>query len=247
MRAQVNADRTLRTIQPTRKVVEPGARPELDPQGNFAYVGFGTDWGSLAGAWLTEWERTRDKKVHDKLVTSMKTIAAQPRGFYTGDGKMNLTTGAFEISKDTKPTVSHLSAAFGLPEVCAELVELMAMPEFERAWLEYAELYNASAEEQTKVLGQAVKAPNLQQGHARLTAFAARHKKSTELAKRAWKEFLDGESGYSPRIQFEAHRIEGPDVLYPIDEAAWISTNATAQWGLAAIECLAYVGDALGS
>jgi hypothetical protein len=176
----------------------------------------------------------------------MKTIAAQPRGFYTGSGKMNLTTGAFEISKDTKPSVSHLSAAFGLPEVCAELVELVPSPEFERAWLEYAELYNASAEEQIKVLGQAVPAPNLQQGHARLTAFVAYRKKNPALAKRAWKEFLDGGSGYPPRVTFESHRVEGPAVLYPVDEAAWISTNATAQWGLAAIECLAYAGDALG-
>jgi hypothetical protein len=245
MRAQVNADRTLRTIQPNRKVVAPGSRPELDPDGDFAYVGFGTDWGSLAGAWLTEWERTRDKRVYDKLATSMKTIAAQPRGFYTGSEKMNLTTGAFEISKDTQPNVSHLSAAFGLPEVCAELVELVALPEFTRAWMEYAELYNASAEDQTKVLGQAVPAPNLQQGHARLTAFTAYHKKDTGLAKRAWKELLDGGSGYSPRVAFESKRIEGPEVLYPVDEAAWISTNATAQWGLAAIECLAYVGDVL--
>ena len=33
--------------------------------------------------------------------------------------------------------------------------------------------------------------------------------------------------------------------LNPIDEAAWVSTNATAQWGLAAIQCLALVGDSL--
>ena len=29
-------------------------------------------------------------------------------------------------------------------------------------------------------------------------------------------------------------------VLNPVDEAPGVSTNATAQWGLAAIECLAY-------
>jgi hypothetical protein len=34
-------------------------------------------------------------------------------------------------------------------------------------------------------------------------------------------------------------------VLRPVDEAAEVSTNSTAQWGLAAIECLALVGDAM--
>ena len=37
-------------------------------------------------------------------------------------------------------TVSHLSAVFGLVEVCAELIALLDVPEFERAWLQYCEL-----------------------------------------------------------------------------------------------------------
>jgi hypothetical protein len=245
MREQVHADRTLRTIQPTRKVAEAGRLPEVDPNSDSAYVSFGTDWGSLAGAWLTEWERTRDKQVHDKLLTSMKTIAAQPRGFFTGGSKMNLVSGAFEISKDRKVSVSHLSAAFGLPEVCSELIELISVPEFERAWLQYCELYNGSAEEQTRVLGEALKNLNLQQGHARLTAFAAHRKKDAALAKRAWKEFDDGSAGYPAKQPLESHRVKGPAVLHPVDEAPFVSTNSTAQWGMAAIECLAFAPEGI--
>ena len=47
---------------------------------------------------------------------------------------MNLNTGAFEIAGTDKINASHLTAVFGLPEVCAELLELLAVPEFERAW-----------------------------------------------------------------------------------------------------------------
>jgi YetA-like protein len=245
MREQIDADRTLRTIEPNRKVPGRPAREAPDPNGDFAYIGFGTDWGSLAGAWLTEWERTRNKKVHDKLVTSMRTIAAQPKGFFTGSGRMNLTTGAFDISKDAKVSVSHLSAAFGLPEVCSELVELVAMPEFERAWLQYCELYNATPEAQKQALGEPLESLNLQQGHARLTAFAAHRKKDAGLGRRAWQEFHAGRAGYSPRITFQSQRVTGPAVLNPVDEAVWLSTNSTAQWGLAAIECLAFARDAL--
>jgi hypothetical protein len=39
-------------------------------------------------------------------------------------------------------------------------------------------------------------------------------------------------------------RIEGPTVLKPVDEAG-LSTNASAQYGLAAIQCPALIGDRL--
>ena len=68
------------------------------------------------------------QKMRDRLLASMKTIAAQPKGFFTGGERMNLVTGAFDISKDATVSVSHLSAAFGLPEVCAELIEHWTYP-----------------------------------------------------------------------------------------------------------------------
>jgi hypothetical protein len=241
MREQIEAARTLRTVLATRKLPGAERRQAQDPNADFAYLGFGTDWGSVAGAWLTEWERTRDPKMRDRLLASMRSIAAQPKGFFTGGERMNLTTGAFDISKDPKLNVSHLSAAFGLPEVCAELIELLEVPEFERAWLLYCELYNGSNELQKAALGESFGSINLQQGHARLTAFAAHRKKDAALAARAWQEFTEGRSGYSSaRQQFGLERIEAPAVLNPVDEVRGVSTNSTAQWGLAAIECLAY-------
>lgn len=40
-------------------------------------------------------------------------------------------------------------------------------------------------------------------------------------------------------------RIDGPGALKPVDEASFVSTNATAQYCLAAIQCPALVGDKL--
>jgi hypothetical protein len=245
MREQIEGARALRTIQPVRKLPETQTRPPLDPDGDYAYLGFGTDWGSVAGAWLTEWERTRDRRMRARLLASMRTIAAQPKGFYTGSGRMNLRTGAFDIATDPKVNVSHLSAVFGLPEMCAELIELLPVPEFERAWLQYCELYNAPAEQQRQALGESLGELNLQQGHARLTAYAAHRKQDASLARRAWEEFEAGRSGYAAAQEYETLRIAGNAVLNPVDEAAWVSTNLTAQWGLAAIQCLAFAGIAL--
>jgi len=240
MRAQNEAARTLRTVPPGRKLADAAERHLEDPDGDYAFLGFGTDWGALASAWFTEWERTRDPKFRDRLLASMRTIGGQPRGFFTGSARLNLVTGAFDKVADDRVSVSHLSAAFGLPEICAELIEAFQVPEFERAWLQYCRLYNAPADEQKAALGEELKGTNLQQGHARLTAFAAYREKDAKLARRAWNEFTEGRAGYGTRQQFAATRIETPAVLVPVDEGPGISTNSSAQWGLSGIVCLAY-------
>lgn len=241
MDEQINAVDTLVKIQPTRKVADKKVWESHDP--NWVHVGFGTDWGAIAAAWLTAWERTEDKEIKTRLLNSMKTIAAQPKGFFSGGSKMNLATGEFEKVSHNRASASHLSAVFGLAEICMELVELVDMPAFEKAWLQYCEFYNAGAAAQREALGNALGRLNLGQAHSRLTAFAAFRKKDKELARRAWDEFTGGRAGYklkAPKIQV----IDGPEVLRPVAEAP-VSTNATAQWGLAAIQCMALAGEYL--
>ncbi len=252
MREQLEAARTLVKIPPTRKLrstPESADRAHALGDGeSLAGLGFGTDWGSMASAWLTEWERTGDKRSHARLLASMKTIAAQPRGFFTGSGAMNLDTGEFAVSSSDRVSVSHLSAVFGLVEVCAELVQLIDDPAFKSAWLDYCELYSASPEEQKRRLGTALRGNSLREGHSRLTAYVARAKGDPALAKRAWSEFFGGDDGRgSRRSTLATTRIAGPDVLNPVDENPRISTNGTAQWGLAAIQNLALVPQSLPS
>ncbi|PTX94198.1 Tat pathway signal sequence domain protein [Opitutus sp. ER46] len=243
MREQVEAARALAMIQANRKVAAERVTPP-DPHATEVYAGFGTDWGSIAGAWLTEWERTGDPRMRDRLVASMRGIAGQPQGFFTGGARLQLASGGFARSADDKPQVSHLSAVFGLVEVCAELIELIDVPEFKQAWLEYCSLYNASPEEQKRRFGAPLRGISLTQGHSRLTAYAARQKQDPTLAKRAWAEFVRPEGPWSRRRP-EEKLVSGPEVLRPVHEATFVSTNGTAQWGLAAIECLALVGEAL--
>ena len=79
-------------------------------------------------------------------------------------------------------------------------------------------------------------------GHSRLSAYAAAQKKDPALARRAWREFLADRDSNKP---LKTTRVSGPLALNPVDEAPWISTNDTAQWGLAAIQNLALIGDQL--
>ena len=84
MREQLDAARTLRSIEPGRKLADARSRPRSEPEGDHAWIGFGTDWGSLAGAWLTEWERTHSPAMRERLLASMRTIGRQPQRILHG-------------------------------------------------------------------------------------------------------------------------------------------------------------------
>lgn len=243
MRELIDADKTFVTLDPIRKIRTEPFTPRPEALG----VGFGTDWGSLAAAWFTEWERTGDERLKRKLLAGMNSIAAMPHGFFTAGATYDLATGAFTAHGD-ETGVSHLSAVFGLPEICAELIQNFGdeAPGFEEAWLDYCTLYNAPREEQERAFGQALRGISLVSAHSRLTAYAAWKKKDPRLARRAWQEFTADDRRWAPlRYSMQTTRVEGPAVLSPVDEAPWVSTNDASQWSLAAIQNLALVPDAL--
>ncbi|MYN05887.1 exo-rhamnogalacturonan lyase family protein [Pseudoduganella aquatica] len=235
MRELLDADSKLAAVDPVRKL------KDAPPPGKFPVrAAFGTDWGSLAGNWLTEWERGGKQRYRDKLLAGMHDIGAMPKGFFNAErAGYEPDTGRLHnlIGDDVK--ASHLNAVFGAVEIFAELISLTGDAAFEKAWVQYCAMYNAPKAEQAKVLGKAHNGTNaLQVGHSRLTAYAAWRSKDAALAKRAWREF-----SHPPAKPVRTVRISGPAVLNPVDEVAWISTNDTAQWGLAAIQNLALVGD----
>ncbi|MCK2216544.1 Tat pathway signal sequence domain protein [Actinomadura sp. ATCC 31491] len=236
-------EETFTVVDPQRKVREDVYTP--DPSA--LSVGLGTDWGALAAAWLTRWERHGDERARDRLLGTMADIAALPRRFLTGEARMDLATGRFDTSAD-KIAISHLSSLFGLPEICAELIDLVDVPGFEAAWLEYCRLYLAPPEQQEAETGQRLGGISLIQAHSRLTAYAAARTGDADLAAWAWRKFArdEGDQLNSNPLQrqekWELTAVDGPGVLMPVLEAPFVSTNGAAQYGLAAIHNLALIG-----
>ncbi|MET9271855.1 Tat pathway signal sequence domain protein [Kribbella sp. NPDC003557] len=234
----VDSDKTFLVLDPLRKIrTEP-----YTPDPHALSIGLGTDWSGLAAAWLTEWERQGPKAAlaKAKLLGTMETIGAMPNGFVTGSGLYDLDTGRFAPVTEKIVSVSHLSAMFGQVEICAELIDLVDMPAFEAAWLQYCRLFNATRAEQTAECGAYFGNLILRQGHARLTAYAAVRLDRDDLAARAWKDFYTGD-GYAPNLPWSAEDVT--TTLNPTKAAKWVSTNTTALYGLAAIQTLALVGD----
>ncbi|WP_205746749.1 exo-rhamnogalacturonan lyase family protein [Duganella callida] len=241
LREQVDAVARLRDIVPGRKVGQKA--PDSEPD-THASVAFGTDWGAVAAAWYTEWERSGKPEYRDKLLNSMASIAAQPLGFLAGGGVMDLRSGAYLIDPQAKISVSHLSAVFGLPEICSELIRTVPQPAFRDAWLRYCRLYNATPAQQKAELGQDLGKLNLGQGHARLLGYAAVQQQDAAMLARAWAQFEEGKAGLRDR-DLVARRVQPPLVLNEVEEAPTLSTNAVAQWGLGALGMLAL--DAAGA
>jgi len=238
----VDSDQNFLGLDPVRKVRPDAAtyRPNRGALG----VGLGTDWGSLAATWLTDWERTCNPRSRDRLLGTMADIGALKYGFLTGEALYDLDKGRFDTGRE-QISVSHLSAVFGLVEICSELVDLVDDPEFERAWLQYCRLFLATKEEQVEAVGQPLEGIYLTQAHSRLTAYAASRLQDRDLAARAWVSFAEGGEHLNHESAFTLRKIEPPYVLLPVDEAPTVSTNDTAQFGLAVIQNLALVGDHL--
>lgn len=256
MHALVDSDYALQTVNIGRKV---GARDEgsMPPGGASAvatavalpagqvFVQFGTVWGSMLGAWLTEWERTRDTRWRDRIVAGMESIAALPRQWFTGGAPFDLKTGRFVGHAEV--SLSHLNGVFGVFEITAELLQLVDVPKYREAWLDYCAFYNAPDAEFRAKTGSGGKGRGLRQAHSRFTAYAARERKDPALARRAWAEFV-GPGDREGRDQSRAsHRVEGAAVLKPVDEITEVSTNDAAQWGLTATANLVLLAGVMDS
>jgi hypothetical protein len=239
MHSLLDADQKLDEVDPVRKITR-----APDKGGYPARIAFGTDWGSLAGNWLTEWERSGDRRSRDKLLAGMRDIAAMPKGFFSANrAGYEPSTGRMHNLVGDTPSAAHLNAVFGAVEVFAELIAITGDKDFEKAWVQYCELYNASAGQQTAALGQPHGGGTvLYVGHSRLTAYAAWRKKDPELARRAWREFANNGK---PLYALAPVTVKGAAVLNPVEEIPSLSTNDMAQWGLAAIQNLALIGEHL--
>lgn len=241
------ADSQLAELNARRKVSFDSGKTHLfEPaKSDQTHISVGTDYGAAVSNWLTAWERTGDLKYKTWIESSMRVIGRSKWGFFTNRYEFDPVTKKMTEPEDQPPAVSHLSIMFGLPEVLAELIQLVDIPEFAAAWIKYCELCNAPADKIEQELGLKLKNPGFVMSHSRIVAYAAHMNKDGELAKQAASNFIDHHwAGIEPALATQ--RISGPQVLNPIEEAPWVSTNQSAQWGLAAIQTSALIPTAIG-
>ncbi|KAL3477634.1 hypothetical protein BJX99DRAFT_122933 [Aspergillus californicus] len=248
----LDTDKTYGVLDPNRKVRTDGWLPT---PGQPTAISLGTDWAGLAAGWLIEWERrgSRWQEARHKVTQTAIGITDLKNGFVTGSGLYAITNGTLlpppaDPNNEGLVAISHLNAVFGMPEVISELLDYWgtdAPTGLKDIWLDYCYYYGATAAEQKARYGTSFSGISLVQGHSRLTAIYAKEKGNTTVAERAWDEFYNNDDGFTADESWTAEVVNGSAVLGPVEEASWVSTNAVAQYGLAAIQDLALVGGAL--
>ncbi len=244
----IEADRQLAVLNARRKVAYDTGKKDFNEPKNSdqCRISVGTDYGATVSNWLTAWERTGDLKYRNWIENSMRSIGNSKWGFFSNRFIFDPKTKRMTPIDGEPPMASHLSIMFGLPEVVAELIQFIDIPEFKAAWLQYCEFCRAPREVLDQLLGSDYKAPGSPISHSSLLAYAAVMNEDPKLAADACKDlFADVYRSREPSL--ETKRIEGTDVLNPIDEAPWVSTNGSAQWGLAAIRASALVPEAISA
>ncbi|QBE66746.1 exo-rhamnogalacturonan lyase family protein [Pseudoduganella lutea] len=238
MRELLGSDAGLANVDISRKLRKQAGAPKSE----FIDASFGTVWGSLVAAWLAEWERTGDTRWRDRIVAGMRSIAALERQWFAAGAPYDHRTGTFRGPGD-KASFSNLNGVFGVVEMNAELLTLVDEPAYRKAWIQYCRTYNAPKEDIVALLGRDPGGRGMSDTNSRMTAYAAYQLRDRALALRGWREFF--QSDWLKNGPARPHRIDGPAVLRPLAELSGISTNGSAQWGLAAIQHLALGGDSL--
>jgi hypothetical protein len=241
--ATLNADSGLLHVDPLREILPKTVYP--------THARFGPDWLSLVGNWMTEWERTGDTRWKSKILTGVRDFAAMPYGFYSGKNKdagMGYdprTNHIYQLNPNDIGS-SHLAALMGGMEMAYELAPLMNDADFNRLYLQYCKLYGAPLEEVQAAFGKEIKTTlgDPQGDFAREPAYVYYLTKDAKYAKRAWDQFLPSTQRLGG-ARFEPQLLKGPMVVKSLYEIRNVSTNATAQWCLNAIELLQLAGDAI--
>ncbi len=239
MREVVNADEAMTKIDPLRMILLPSQYP--------THARIGPDWLALVGNWMTEWERTGDTRWRDKILRGVKSFSKMPYGFFSGkEGAFGYDPKTGEMYQLAAEDIgqSHLSVLMGGPEIAFELSRYLKDENWQRLWLQYADMYGASKEKTFKIFKKEVQLGTLSPHYCRLPAYYAFQTKDNIRAQKVWDEFLMM-GYYKNNSTFPTQIVKTPDVLRSILEVQNVSTNNTAQWSLNAIELLEMIGDAI--
>ncbi len=237
MREMLQADEKIVEVDPMRL-----AQPITEAERKYpARVRLGPDWLALAGNWLTEWERTGDTTWRDKLYAGMDSIAAMPLGMRTG---RNLVMG-FDpktgklYQLDDQAGEYNLATIMGGAELVFDLNQMVDHEGWQKAWLQYCRLYRAPKAMVLRDMetgSEGADASYVRDG--RLAAYVYMKTGNEAFAQRAVRQL--GGPGSAP---IRTERVEGPQVLNPIEESRWVSTNTIAQSALETIAILGMCAD----
>lgn len=247
MSATVTADYSIIDFDPLLRAQPRSQYPTQQP----TRLRWGPDWIALVGNWYTEWERTGETKWLEKIEAGMTSLSKLPNGLFTGKGPYgyNPDTGVltYEGERDWYTNSNHLANLMGGFEVMMEVFDGVGHKKFNETYVEYASWYGVPKDDPVRNLPKNKKFKNHYGSWniQRLTAFAAQQTGDEHLEEVAIRRFLSTILNSDGELvkKVNAKTLDGVEVLVPIQEDGWVSTNDAAQWSLEAIILQEFLGD----
>jgi len=235
MDSAVDADYSLLNIDPLRVVL--GEETTMYP----THARSGPDWSTFTSNWMTAWERRKDTKYRDKIVTGLNDIKATPFKLFSGTMyEYDPETGHLGyIGENTNG--SHLALCMGGPQTWFELADLLEDEEFKDMLADYGAFYWLPKEEKRRLTDGKVRvSPGWAYPYmaASIAAYGANRKKDAKLGYQVWQVLVHSLAGKDKKDAFDAEIVENYFNNERLVEMFWISTNFTAQWCLNTIVAL---------
>ncbi len=228
-----------------------------DPLGDFfdkkdmvypSHARSGPDWSSLCSNWMTRWERFRDERYKDKILTGIGDIKNTPLKLVSGpDFEFNPADCHLRYIGERTTGGCHLQICMGAPQIWTELGELLGDEEWKRMIADLGRIYFMTNEERNKATGglmgrRQFTYPIMATG---LGAYASAYLKDEVLAGRVWKELLSAILSEHNQDGFACVTAENQGNQESLTEIPWISTNFSAQFCLNVIMALDFIRDSI--
>ncbi len=214
-----------------------------------AFVRSGPDGVSFVANWMTEYERTQDKKYRKKIENGLQDIYNTPLGLASGpeyEYDFEQAHLIYHGESDTSGNM-HLQICMGGPEIWAELADMLDSDVLRKLLVDHGRFYYLSREEkEQETKGLIRNRPfSFYWFASSLAAYSAWMSKDEALAISAWKELLHALATDRDVEGFRSYPYTTAMDGKELKEIPWIKTNFTAQWCLNVIVALEFIREYL--
>ncbi|WP_078060198.1 exo-rhamnogalacturonan lyase family protein [Gracilibacillus timonensis] len=218
----------------------------IDKDGGTARTG--PDWSSFVSNWMTRWERFRDVKYLDKIMSGLNSIKQAPNRLSSGSKfDYDSHTGYMHYIGEGNYQY-HMVICFGGPEVWFELADLLEDEEFKDMLAQFGDYYAMTPEERKENSNGLFNESNdIAWGGVRfairMLAFAgywyqnpSRMQQSIDMLndKPAFNSNTPGKIDKEGNVVYTD--VENQEYIRKIQEVEFVNTNGISQWSLNYIE-----------
>lgn len=211
------------------------------------HIRVGPDVMAFCSNWFVRWERFKDEKYKQKIVSIINYLKNNPAAFISG-GVFDYDCDKVELKPIEYTGGANFVFCFGNPFVWLEIAKDFGDKEFERLLVEQGLFYTDFKLNKDKILtswGVPNNGFKLNIFNLGVAAIAAKLENIPELAEIVWDNLLNVDKNFWIKFLLNKTEYFSAITINTNVEIPFISTNTVSPWSLNVILALEYIGDFL--